>query len=123
MGVGCLVPGPGGGKKPPPPPPPNPPPPLPTAGLAGQRVALTPLALVAAEDTLHLDALVAAPRNTLDNCDIIIGPLLPPRAPELTWVGPAELRHTAPPAIPIPADSDPRALTVLRPRTVTRVPH
>ena len=39
--------------------------PLPTAGIAGQRVALTPLALVGAEDTLHLgftvsDAAVAA---------------------------------------------------------------
>ena len=54
-----------GGKKPDQQHTPAPTAPLPTAGLAGQRVALTPLALVAAEDTLHWDALIGDRRTTL----------------------------------------------------------
>src|SRR2546430_4817665 len=122
MGVGCLVSGACGGKKDSQPPTPEPTAPLPTAGLAGQRVALTPLALVAAEDTLHLDALVAARRNTLDKCDSIIGTLLAARAPEVTWVGPAELRHIARRAIPIAADPDQMGTPFLRAGNVVQVP-
>ena len=68
--------------------------PLPTAGLAGQRVALMPLTLVGAEDTLQWDSLVANRRVTLDKSDSIIGALLAARAPEVTWVGAGELRRT-----------------------------
>src|SRR6266576_3649941 len=78
-----------GGKKADQKPAPVPPPaPLPTAGLAGQRVALTPLELVGAEDTLHWDALFADRRATLNKCDSIIATLLGARAPEVSWVGP-----------------------------------
>ena len=50
--------------------------PLPTAGLAGQRVPLLPLTLVAAEDSLHWDAQLADRRASLDKCDSIIASLL-----------------------------------------------
>ena len=111
-----------GGKKSNQAPTPEPTAPLPTAGLAGQRVALTPLALVAAEDTLHLDALVGDRRTTLDKCDSIIGTLLAARAPEVTWVGPAELRHIARRAIPIAADPDQMGTPFLRAGNVVQVP-
>ena len=96
--------------------------PLPTAGLTGQRVALTPLALVAAEDTLHWDALIADRRRTLDQCDSIISALLAARAPEVTWVGPTELRHIARRAVPLAADPDQLGTPFLRAGNVIDVP-
>lgn len=101
---------------------PEPTAPLPTAGLAGQRVALTPLELVAAEDTIHLDALVADRRTTLDKCDSIIATFLTARAPEVTWVGPAELRHVARRAPGIAADPDQLGTPFLRASNVVDVP-
>ena len=101
---------------------PEPTAPLPTAGLSGQRVALTPLALVAAEDTLHWDSLIADRRTTLDKCDSIIGTLLTARAPEVTWVGPVELRHIARRAVPIASDPDQMGTPFLRATNIIDVP-
>ena len=111
-----------GGKKSTKEPTPAPTAPLPTAGLAGQRVAVTPLALVAAEDTLHWGALMADRRTTLDRCDSIIVMLLTARAPEVTWVGPPELRHTARRAPGIAADPDQMGTPFLRASNVVEVP-
>jgi hypothetical protein len=94
---------------------------LPTAGLAGQRVALTPLALVAAEDTLHWDALIADRRTTLDKSDSIIAAFLSARAPEVSWVGPAELRHIARRAPGIAADPDQMGTPFLRAANIVNV--
>ena len=116
VSVGC------GGKKNSQNPTPTPTAPLPTAGLAGQRVALTPLALVAAEDTIHLDALVADRRSTLDKCDSIIAALLTTRAPEVSWVAPPELRHVARRAPGIAADPDQMGTPFLRAANVIDVP-
>jgi hypothetical protein len=111
-----------GGKKSAQNPTPQPTAPLPTAGIAGQRVALTPLALVAAEDTLHWDALIADRRTTLDRCDSIIATFLTARAPEVTWVGPGELRHIARRAPGIAADPDQMGTPFLRAQNVIDVP-
>lgn len=96
--------------------------PLPTAGLAGQRVALTPLALVAAEDSLHWDALIGDRRATLNKSDSVIGTLLGARAPEVTWVGPAELRQIARRAAGIAADPDQMGTPFLRAENIVDVP-
>ena len=96
--------------------------PLPTAGLAGQRVALTPLTLVGAEDTLHLEALIADRRATLNKSDSIIGALLVARAPEVTWVGPEELRHTARRAPGVATDPDQMGTAFLRAERLIDVP-
>lgn len=123
IGVGCLVLGTAcGGKKTSQTPPPVPTAPLPTAGLAGQRVALTPLALVAAEDSLHWDALVGDRRTTLDKSDSIITVLLSARAPEVTWVSPAELRRAARRAPSIAPDPDQMGTPFLRASNVVDVP-
>lgn len=101
---------------------PTPTAPLPTAGIAGQRVALMPLALVAAEDSLHWDALIADRRATLDKTDSIITTLLTGRAPEVTWVGPAELRQVARRAPGIAADPDQMGTPFLRAENIIDVP-
>jgi len=120
IGVWCLVSA--CGKKPSQTPTPEPTSPLPTAGLAGQRVALTPLALVAAEDTIHLEALVADRRTTLDKCDSIISTLLTARTPEVSWVAPPELRRVARRAPGIAADPDQMGTPFLRASNVVDVP-
>jgi hypothetical protein len=122
IGLWCLVSGACGGKQSSQTPTPEPAAPLPTAGLAGQRVALTPLELVAAEDTLHWDALIADRRTTLDKSDSIIGTLLVARAPEVSWVGPAELRHIARRAPGIAADPDQMGTPFLRASNIVDVP-
>ena len=111
-----------GGKKSDKTPTPEPTAPLPTAGLAGQRVGLTPLSLVAAEDTLHLDVIIGDRRTTLDKCDSIIATLLTARAPEVTWVAPAELRHVARRAPGIAADPDQMGTPFLRAANIVDVP-
>ena len=111
-----------GGKKSTEPPAPAPTAPLPTAGLAGQKVALTPLALVAAEDSLHWDAVIADRRPTLDKSDSIISTLLTGRSPEVTWVPPAELRRVARRAAGIAADPDQLGTPFLRAEQIVDVP-
>ena len=111
-----------GGKKPDQQSTPEPTAPLPTAGLAGERVALTPLALVAAEDTLHWDTLFVNRRSALDKSDSIIATLLAARAPEVTWVGPAELRRVARRAPGIAPDPDQMGTPFLRASNIVVVP-
>jgi hypothetical protein len=111
-----------GGKKAAQQPEPAPTSPLPTAGLAGQKVALMPLALVAAEDTLRWDAMVADRRNTLNKADSVIDAFISARAPEVTWVGAAELRRIARRAIPIATDPDQMGTPFLRAEQIIDVP-
>jgi len=111
-----------GGKKTDQQPTPEPTAPLPTAGLAGERVALTPLALIAAEDTLHWDTLFVNRRTALDKSDSIIATLLAARAPEVTWVGPAELRRVARRAPGIAPDPDQMGTPFLRASNIVVVP-
>jgi len=120
IGVWCLAAC--GGKKSSQTPTPTPTAPLPTAGLAGERVALTPLALVAAEEALRWDSLIGTRRTTLDKSDSIIAALLGARAPEVTWVGPGELRHIARRAPGIAPDPDQMGTPFLRASNIVDVP-
>jgi hypothetical protein len=74
---------------------PQPTAPLPTAGIAAQPVGVLPLTLVAAEDSLHWEALLGERRTALAKADSIIGTLLKARAPEVTWLLPDDLRRVA----------------------------
>ena len=121
IGLWCLVSA-CGGKKSSQTPTPEPTAPLPTAGLAGQRVALTPLTLVAAEEALQWDALIGDRRTTLDKSDSIIATLLGARASEVNWVGPAELRHIARRAPGIAPDPDQMGTPFLRASNIIDVP-
>jgi len=111
-----------GGKKSAQEPTPIPTAPLPTAGLSGQRVALMPLVLVAAEDTLHWDALLADRRATLDRSDSIIATFLAARAPEVSWVSASEVRRVARRAAGIAADPDQMGTPFLRAENIVDVP-
>jgi hypothetical protein len=111
-----------GGKKTDQPPTPVPTAPLPTAGLAGQKVSVLPLTLAAAEDALRWEALIADRRPTLDKCDSIIGSLLVGRSPEVTWVGPTELRRAARRAPGIAPEPDQMGTAFLRADALIDVP-
>jgi hypothetical protein len=54
-----------------------------------------PLTLVAAEDSLHWEAVLGERRAVLAKCDSIIGTLLKARAPEVSWLLPDDLRRVA----------------------------
>ena len=87
--------------------------PLPTAGIAAQQVAITPLTLVVAEDSLHWQVLVGARRTALARADSVIGSLLKERAPEVTWLLPDDLRRAARRAPGIAPDPDQMGTSIL----------
>ena len=87
--------------------------PLPTAGIAAQQVAITPLTLVVAEDSLHWQVLVGARRAALARADSVIGSLLKERAPEVTWLLPDDLRRAARRAPGIAPDPDQMGTSIL----------
>jgi hypothetical protein len=105
MWLGC-----GGPKRPEPPAPTAP---LPTAGLAAQQVDVLPITLLVAEEELHWDTLLADHRAALTRADSIVGALLVARAPEVTWVLPAELRRAARRAPGIAPDPDRMGTAIL----------
>jgi hypothetical protein len=96
--------------------------PLPTAGLAGQRVSLFPLTLMAAEDSLRWDVLIRERRPNLTRADSVIAELFVARAPEVNWVTPHELRASARRAIGIATDPDQMGTSVLRAEKLDMVP-
>lgn len=96
---------------------PEPTAPLPTAGLAAQQVSLLPLTLVAAEDSLHWEALLGGRRAALARADSVLGTLLQARAPEVTWVLPDELRRAARRAPGIAPNPDQMGTAILLRRT------
>lgn len=112
----------GGRSRPQQPPVPAPTIPLPTAGLAGQPVSLFPLTLVAAEDVLHWDTVVADRRVTLARADSILAELLQARVPEVSWVLPEELRRAARRSAGLAADPDRLGTAVLRNEQLIDVP-
>lgn len=96
--------------------------PLPTAGLAGQPVSLLPLTLIAAEDSLGWERLLADRRASLTRADSVIDALLQARAPEVAWILPDRLRREAQRAVGIAASPDQMGTAVLRGESVLDVP-
>ena len=109
------------GKKPSGPPTPLPTAPFPAGGLAGQRVSLVPISLVAADEALGWDSLLSDHRATLLRADSVILAWLPPRTPEVNWVLPDELRREARRAPGIATDPDQLGTAVLRAENITEV--
>ena len=96
--------------------------PLPTTGLSGQQVILLPLTLVAAEDSLHWETVLADRHATLARADSMVGAMLEARAPEVTWVLPSEVRRAARRAPGLATDPDQLGTAVLRVQKLTVVP-
>ena len=80
------------------------------AALAGQQVAILPLTMLVADPAFEEDSAWAPWRDrapALRRADSIVAGVLETRAPEVTWVGAAELRkraRRAPGMIPNPDD-------------------
>jgi hypothetical protein len=96
--------------------------PLPTAGLAGQRVSLYPVTLIAAEDSLGWHTLIRDRRATLARGDSLVAALLTARAPEVSWILPADLRRSARRAVGIATDPDQMGTSILRDERLVIVP-
>ncbi|HEX9393023.1 MAG TPA: hypothetical protein VF923_00130 [Gemmatimonadales bacterium] len=109
------------GKKPSGPPTPAPTAPFPAGGLAGQRVSLVPISLVAADEAVGWDSLLTDHRATLLRADSVIAALLPARTPEVNWVLPDELRREARRAPGIATDPDQLGTAVLRAENMREV--
>ena len=69
--------------------------PLPTAGIAGQPVAVYPLTLIASDKALGWQDDFRPRREALTRADSIIASGLTERSPEVTWVLPDVLRRGA----------------------------
>lgn len=102
--------------------PPAPVAPLPTAGLAGQKVAVYPLTMLGAADELRWQELLGPRREALDRADSVLGAELLARAPEVSWVLPDELRRAARRGQPLLTDPDQMATALLRSPDLTVVP-
>lgn len=96
--------------------------PLPTGGLAGQEVSVYPLTLLAVEETLGWDSLLAPHRAALDRADSLIGAMLVERSPEVTWVLPPALRTAARRAPGLLTNPDQMGTALLRFGDMRQVP-
>jgi hypothetical protein len=118
--VGC------GGKSAQQPEPPKPSPylniPMSTPALAGQKVAVLPLTLAVPDTALAGDSLLGSRAKVLAWADSILLEALTGRAPEVTWVGPVELRRAARRATGMATDPDRLGHAVLRDVNLKIVP-
>ena len=95
--------------------------PLPTAGLAGSEVAVYPLTMLIAEVELGWDTVLPPRSEALRQADDLIFTALEARSPEVTWVGPEELRRAARGAPGMLSDPDQMGSSMLR-SNIAKVP-
>jgi hypothetical protein len=96
--------------------------PLVTTLFAGQQVAVTPLTLVIATESLAELALFTDRAGTLRWADSLIAAALLGRGPEVNWVLPAELRKVARRSPTVAPDPDRMGQSVLRAPSLEDVP-
>jgi len=99
--------------------------PVPTEGLAGQKVAVVPITLIAVDPAVQSDSLLAPYRDrrpALLRADSIIGEELVGRGPEVKWVLPPDLRKIARRAPGIVDDPDQMGQAMLRSPKLKDVP-
>jgi hypothetical protein len=96
--------------------------PLPTAGLASNRVPVLPFTLVVAEDALGWEQVLIDRQAVLAAADSVLGGLLEVRAPEVSWVLPAEVRRQARRSPTFGSNPDQMATALLRDERLVQVP-
>ena len=96
--------------------------PLATPALAGQKVAVLPLTLAVPDTALAGDTLLGSRAKVLAWADSLLLEGLMGRAPEVTWVGPADLRKAARRATGLVPDPDHLGHAVLRDVNLKMVP-
>jgi hypothetical protein len=93
-----------------------------TSSLAGQAVAVTPLTLIVALDTLGRVPPLAERAGALAWADSIVGGELDARRPEVKWVLPPELRKIARRAPTVAPDPDRMGQSLMREKSFTEIP-
>jgi len=96
--------------------------PLATTLFAGQQVAVTPITLVIADQSLSLLAPLSDRVASLRWADSLVGEALLARGPEVKWVLPAELRKLARRSPAIAPDPDRMGQSILRAQKLDEVP-
>ena len=99
--------------------------PVPTEGLAGQKVAVVPLTLIAVDPAVQSDSVFALYRDrrpALLRADSIIGEALVGRGPEVKWVLAPDLRKIARRSPGIVDDPDQMGQAMLRSPKLKDVP-
>ena len=96
--------------------------PLITTGMAGQEIALTPITLVVAMDTLGRITPLNNRVTALAWADSIVGEAFLGRSPEVKWVLPHELRKFARRAPTVAPDPDRMGQSLLRAPELKDVP-
>jgi len=96
--------------------------PMVTPALAGQQVAVLPLTLAVTDAALSADTLLGVRAKVLAWSDSLLEEALTGRAPEVTWVGPVELRRVARRAAGLATDPDHLGHAILRSPLIKVVP-
>jgi hypothetical protein len=96
--------------------------PIATPALAGSKVAVLPLTLLVPDTALAADTLLGVRAKVLPWADSLINESLTGRAPEVTWVGPPELRSASRRAAGLATDPDHLGHAVLRDPSLKVVP-
>jgi hypothetical protein len=90
--------------------------------FAGQQVAVTPLTLVVALDTLSGMAPFSTRAAALAWADSIVGAILTARGPEVKWALPPELRKVARRAPTVAPDPDRMGQSLMRENALETIP-
>jgi hypothetical protein len=93
-----------------------------SAPFAGQQIAVIPLTLVVALDTLNRVPLLSNRVATLAWADSIVGESFMARSPEVKWALPAELRKIARRAPTVAPDPDRMGQSLMRQQSLDEVP-
>lgn len=96
--------------------------PLPTAGLAGRKVTVYPLTLLATDERLGWRDAVTPHAEALARADSMIAAALTERSPEVDWVLPEALRRAHRQAPAMLPDPDRVGTALLRARDLSKVP-
>lgn len=95
---------------------------LSTDGLAGQLVAVLPLTMVVSDPRLPGGSGSEARTRTMRWADSLLGDALQERAPEVQWILPPALRHTASRAVGVMPSPDMMGQSVMRSAGLKTVP-
>ena len=96
--------------------------PLPTAVVAGRKIALYPVTLVATESSLGWNERIGSRLEARQRADSVIEEYLLERVPEAEWVLPDELRAAAAQAPGMLSDPDKMGTALLRTEGIEQIP-
>ncbi len=96
--------------------------PLPAPAIAGRKVAVFPVTLVAADRQLGWNEAVGTRDEAKQRADSVLAEFLLERAPEVDWILPAALRSAAARAPGVLTDPDKMGTALLRAPGVEQIP-